>query len=137
MKTRTLLIGSSLVAAIGLVMAPGLGLAQDSTKQINKGGDDFAKARADADAKAKSFQDTHQKNRQDQDQKAKQDTDVDVKNKLSQQTTASGVGTVDVKNKSSNINYNQLKTGDTVNLNSNVNTQSQSFGIPFKGTRGN
>ena len=135
MKTRTLLIGSVLVAVIGLVMAPGLSLAQSPSpdgvelkrveplKQVHSrgGSEDFAKSRADADAKAKAHQDVDQKNKQD----------TDVKNKLTQQTTASGVGTVDVKNKSSNINYNSLKTGDTVNFNANQNKQIQSFGIPL------
>ena len=38
---------------------------------------------------------------------------------------------MDVKNKSTNINYNSLKTGDTINYNSNENKQIQSFGVPF------
>lgn len=137
MKTRTLLIGSALVAAAGLLMAPGLAAAQSPSpdgvelkrveplKSIHSrgGSEDFAKARADADAKAKAHQDVDQKN------KLKQDTDV--KNKLNQTTTATGVGTVDVKNKS--LNYNNLQTGDTVNFNANTNKQVQSFGIPILG----
>jgi hypothetical protein len=42
-----------------------------------------------------------------------------------------GGRTVDVKNKSTKINYNSLKTGDTVNYNANENKQILSFGIPF------
>jgi hypothetical protein len=134
MKTRTLLIGSALVAGVGLLMAPGLAIAQggpspdgvelkrvEPLKAVHsKGGsEDFAKARADADAKAKARQDV------DVDQKNKQHTDVDVKNKLTQNQ--------DVKNKITNNNTNQLTTGDTINYNSNVNKQTQQFGIPILG----
>ena len=60
-----------------------------------------------------------------------------MKNKLTQKQAAIGlgVGTVDVKNKSTNINYNSLKTGDTINDNSKENKQIQSFGVPSHSVR--
>jgi hypothetical protein len=135
MKTSRLVMGTVLVVAIGLVMAPSPATAQDPNpdgrlselKRVDPsrhGGKasndvDFAAARADAHAKANN----------------RQDADIDVKNKLRQEQSALGLGiggssSAEVKNKSTNVNVNTLKTGDVLNFNVNENQQVQSFGLP-------
>jgi hypothetical protein len=123
MKTFKLVIRVAVVAAIGLVMAPGEAPAQNHAGKASTDLD-FAKARADADAKANNRQYT------DVDGKNKLSSDIDVKNKLSQKQIGLG-GSAEVKNKNTNVNLNSLSTGDVINLNANDNKQIQSFGVPF------
>jgi hypothetical protein len=125
MKTFKLVTRVAAVAVIGLVMAPGQAPAQNHAGKASTDFD-FAKARADADAKANNRQYT------DVDGKNKLHSDIDVKNKLNQkQIGLGGNASADVKNKNANVNVNSLTTGDVINVNTNDNKQIQSFGLPF------
>jgi hypothetical protein len=135
-----------LFVVIGLVGAPSLATAQDSSrpdlKRVvePKGGKDFdfAAKRADADAKAKAYQDTDVKNKQGQKQAAVGlglgvgKVDVGVKNKSANTNNNALSNTTNntLTNTNTFNNTNSLTTGDIYNQNVNQNKQIQSFGFP-------